>query len=271
MLAGSERIYAVVGAAAGIREAIEASNLHFIAAVARRADTKIAEETVLWFECGDFANLRTSPPSPQTDLVFVAGSPTANRHPFEYGDDLGLMIPAVWLVAGGLARGARVSRHVSPKVSGSGVARSRVDSASSQPPIDRPGRLLSATRSWLGCTDFIASLRVANRRGATPLACRKEIDWEFSLQKIVELGRASSTLHAAERGIRLTRRTDKRYLRRTETLGLMAGSGDILRQRASGQSPTNCGHSPLISVAAMPSILAVRRKCGPRLVTRPVR
>ena len=53
MLAGSERIYAVVGAAAGIREAIEASNLHFIAAVARRADTKIAEETVLWFECGD--------------------------------------------------------------------------------------------------------------------------------------------------------------------------------------------------------------------------
>jgi len=79
VLAGSQAIDPVVGAAAAVRDSLEVANLHFIGAAALRAHAKEAEDRVLGLQRLDGDNLGATAPAPQLELLLVAGVPPLSR------------------------------------------------------------------------------------------------------------------------------------------------------------------------------------------------
>ena len=75
MLAGAEAVDAMIDAAAGIGEAVEAADLHLVEAAAPRLRAERAEKRMLGFQRLDGDDLGAAPPAAQRDLVLVGRRP----------------------------------------------------------------------------------------------------------------------------------------------------------------------------------------------------
>ena len=89
VLAGAQAVDAVIDAAAGISEAIEAADLHLVEAPpASGLRPEGSEERMLRLERLDGDDLGRAPPAAQRELVLVAGPPSLWRRPVENGAGL---------------------------------------------------------------------------------------------------------------------------------------------------------------------------------------
>jgi hypothetical protein len=95
MLAGAQGVDAMVDAAAGIFETVEAANLHLVEGATARANAETAEERALAALRVDVDDLRPPAPAPQGDLLLVGRAPSLRRRPLKHS-------------AGSFSRGARL-------------------------------------------------------------------------------------------------------------------------------------------------------------------
>ena len=194
MLACSEPVHAVVDAAAGVRKAVEASDLHLVAAAARRADFEIAEKPTVRVKRDYVRDLGASPPAPQADFVFVAGRPSRNRLAFENGSALPLR-----------TRGFALSspEGLPPALVFFGISRSKLLGGLAAPSRCRVKRPVSNRRSpdaptiatvefrpqHVQCSDAQISSRAQGRPALSRVGSRST---QHSLQQIVGFGGATS-------------------------------------------------------------------------------
>ncbi len=85
VLAGAEPVDAVVDAAAGIGEGVEAAHLDLVPGAAARLGAKGAEHRMVRLQGLDGDDFGGAAPAPQCDLVLVAGQPAQKRRPLEHG------------------------------------------------------------------------------------------------------------------------------------------------------------------------------------------